>query len=126
MPGVLATTVGYTGGRSRNPSYESVCNGDGHTEAIRIVFDPTAIGYGQLVDKFLASHDPTRPATRQYMSAVWPHTDEQETIVHEKLAAYSAKYRSRVVTRVLTVTDFHEAEEYHQKYLDKRGGCALQ
>ena len=73
--------MGYTGGDRENPTYGTVCNGDGHTEALRVEFDPNRVSYEKLLDVFMSEHDPCRPMTTQYQSAVWPQNDAQREAV---------------------------------------------
>merc|ERR1712086_572015 len=104
MDGVLSTRVGYTGGSNPKPTYESVCAGDGHTEAIQITYDPSKVAYASLVDKFISSHDPCASGQVQYMSAVWP----------------AASRRGRpFATKIMEPKQWYDAEEYHQKYIQK-------
>lgn len=106
--------VGYTGGKSLNPTYKSVCGGDGHTEAIQITFDPQQVSYEELVRSLFAQHTP-RPTKCQYKSAIWYADDTQKKVAE--------KYIQKNVD-LLPVTTWHNAEAYHQKYIQKkRGGC---
>lgn len=87
----------------------------------QISYDPTQISYEELVDKFLASHNPTAPGPTQYMSAAWPHGKEQEETLRRKFQDYEAKTGRALATKVLEPKEFHRAEEYHQKYIQKNG-----
>ncbi|CAE7312599.1 msrA [Symbiodinium natans] len=89
VPGVLKTTVGYTGGRNANPSYESVCAGDGHTEAIQIEYDPEKVSYDALLDAFLKGHQPMR-SKAQYKSAIWYHNEEQRKEAERRMEEIGA------------------------------------
>ena len=131
LPGVTATEVGYTGGTKDNPTYEQVCTGrTGHAEAVRVEFDPAKISYADLVEKFFAMHDPTQlnrqgPDTgTQYRTAIFTATPEQEKTAQEikaKLDA-SGRFKKPIATVIEPAKKFWRAEEYHQKYYDRRGG----
>lgn len=130
-PGVLATTVGYTGGQVPLPTYEQVCTGaTGHLEAIEVVYDPSVVAYGKLVDIFWRSVDPTDDGGQfvdrgsQYRTAIFYADDEQKKAAEEavrRLAA-SGKFKKPIMTRVLPAVKFYPAEEYHQKYYLKQSG----
>ena len=133
-PGVLKTTVGYTGGTTQNPTYETVCTGTTqHAEAVLIEFDPHRITYEALLDLFWRLHDPTTPNRQgpdigtQYRSAIFYHSDEQkrQTEVSMHMLEKSARFKHPVVTQLLPATTFYPAEDYHQQYFKKRGisGC---
>mmetsp|Transcript_103329 Transcript_103329/g.221020 ORF Transcript_103329/g.221020 Transcript_103329/m.221020 type:complete len:131 (-) Transcript_103329:93-485(-) len=115
MNGITGTTVGYTGGFNQNPSYHSVCRGDGHTESIQVEYDPAKVSYDDLLDSFFAMHFPS-PSPTQYKSAVWYH-DEEQRAAAEKVKATKGEAGEYVV--VQPACDFHKAEEYHQKYYAK-------
>jgi len=130
LPGVTATAVGYEGGALANPSYQQVCTDrTGHAEAVEIDFDPAKIGYQQLLDEFFALHDPTQLNRQgpdwgsQYRSVVFFHSPEQEKTAKETIARLTAEKRfsKPIVTQVVPAETFWRAEEYHQKYLEKRG-----
>jgi peptide-methionine (S)-S-oxide reductase len=99
VPGVTSTSVGYTGGDSSKPSYGSVCSGDGHTEAIKINFDPSKVSYNELVDMFMTQHDPHSKMPTQYQSAVWPQNKAQEESVFNAIEKIEARGRT-VFTKV--------------------------
>ncbi len=133
LPGVTATAVGYEGGKLDNPTYQQVCTDrTGHAEAVEIEFDPAKISYQQLLDEFFTLHDPTQLNRQgpdwgtQYRSAVFYHSPEQEKAAKETIARLSAEKRfSRpIVTQVVPAETFWRAEEYHQKYLEKRGAVS--
>ena len=110
MPGLLSTSVGYTGGSSSNPTYNSVCRGDGHTEALKISFDPDVISYEDVMQKVLANASSFK-AKKQYMSAVWTLNPEQE-----KAAKTVAKKLGKEQVPIMPATPWHDAEEYHRAY----------
>jgi len=130
VKGVLNTTAGYMGGTLKNPTYEEVCTDKtGHAEVVQVEFDPKQVSYEQLLDVFWKIHDPTSlnrqgPDTgTQYRSAIFYHNEEQKTAAiksKEKLEK-SGKYKKPIVTEILPSKEFYKAEEYHQKYLEKRG-----
>jgi peptide-methionine (S)-S-oxide reductase len=130
LPGVTATAVGYMGGATANPTYEDVCtDATGHAEVVEIEYDPSKISYEQLLDTFWKSHDPTQlnrqgpDVGTQYRSAVFYHTPEQKTSAEAAKAALAAsgRFRRPVVTEIAAAGPFWRAEDYHQKYLQKRG-----
>lgn len=130
VPGVLETTVGYLGGMTDKPTYKDVCTGrTGHAEVVQVKFEPSEVTYRQLVDLFFELHDPTTRDRQgpdigtQYRSAIFFHTAEQQQIAQEakKRLDASGKLRRPVVTEIAPASTFYEAEDYHQKYLLKRG-----
>ena len=131
IPGVVATRVGYTGGRVENPTYKLVCSDTtGHAEAVEVTFDPAQVTYDQLLDVFFKSHDPTTPNRQgpdigsQYRSVIFYHDPGQKTAAEasKRKQQRSGPYtRRRIVTRIVPATPFYAAEEYHQRYLEKRG-----
>ena len=136
MDGVKSTTVGYIGGKVKNPSYELVCTGlTGHAEAVEIVYNPNEVTFEKLVDTFFELHDPTTLNRQgpdigtQYRSAAYFSNDDEKQIIESKINALneSGKFSSKVVTEVEPILDFYHAEEYHQDYYKKRGidGCAI-
>lgn len=128
VPGVVNTTVGYTGGHVANPSYEQVCtHTTGHAEATKIEFDPKIISYRDLVRQFFRMHDPTQ-LNRQgpdvgdsYRSAIFYLNDEQKKIAEEVKQMVQADFDTPIVTEVTKVDEFYIAEDYHQKYFEKTG-----
>lgn len=130
VPGVVNTAVGYSGGTLDNPTYEDVCTDlTGHAEVVQVEYDPAQVRYEQLLDVFWNAHDPTTPNRQgpdigtQYRSVIFYHDDEQEaaaTASKEKLQA-SGRFRRPIVTEIVPAAPFYRAEEYHQRYLDKRG-----
>ncbi|HVJ09597.1 MAG TPA: peptide-methionine (S)-S-oxide reductase MsrA [Acidisarcina sp.] len=130
IPGVIETAVGYEGGQLENPSYKDVCtNQTGHAEAVEVTFNPDKVSYEALLDAFFAMHDPTQLNRQgpdwgtQYRSVVFFHSPQQEAAAKARIAALNAsgKYPKPVVTQVVPAQTFWRAEEYHQKYLEKRG-----
>ncbi len=130
LPGVISTEVGYTGGDTEFPTYETVCSGvGGHAEALRIVFDPEKISFAELIKVFFANHNPTTKDQQgpdfgsQYRSAIFFTTpkQEKEAIEAKKKEDTSGKWKHPVVTEIMPATTFYPAEAYHQKYLQKRG-----
>src|SRR5580765_8325146 len=131
IPGVTKTTVGYSGGKSAEPTYEEVCTGStGHAESIEIEFDSTRLTYEQLLDYFFRMHDPTtlnrqhNDVGTQYRSAIFYTSDEQkQTAERVKAKLETAKKFNRPITTEITAASkFYSAEEYHQKYLVKNPG----
>jgi peptide-methionine (S)-S-oxide reductase len=127
-PGVLSTMVGYTGGHSEDPSYEQVCRGaTGHAEAVHLTFDPDQVSYDELLDTFFSLHDPTQlnrqgpDVGSQYRSAVFFHSPEQERAAISALGRAATSYKRPVVTEIVPAERFWLAEDYHQRYLEKRG-----
>ena len=128
--GVISTTVGYTGGSFENPTYEEVCTDrTGHAEAVQVEYDPSQVTFEELLEVFWGIHDPTTlnrqgaDVGSQYRSAVFFHTPGQETaakVSKEKLRS-SGSYNRPIVTEITPASMFYRAEEYHQKYLEKRG-----
>jgi peptide-methionine (S)-S-oxide reductase len=130
VEGVLEATVGYTGGTTENPTYEQVCTGrTGHAEAVEVTFDPQRISYEQLLDVFWKIHDPTQlnrqgPDTgTQYRSAVFYLDDSQREAAEASKTrlAESGSFPRPIVTEITQASAFYPAEEYHQRYLEKRG-----
>ncbi len=125
--GVISTTVGYTGGHTKRPTYEEVCSGTtGHIEAIEVIFDPLKTNYEEMAKLFFEIHDPTQVNRQgpdigeQYQSAVFYMNDRQKLIA-EKLIAQLEKRGYKVATKLRKAGDFWKAEEYHQEYYAKNG-----
>lgn len=126
IPGVLETTVGYTGGRTASPSYKQVCTGrTGHAEAIRVVFDPARLPYEQLLDVFFRMHDPTtrnrqhNDVGTQYRSAIFTLGPEQKQTAEnvKKKMDRSGRFKKPIVTEITPASEFYPAEAEHQDYL---------
>ena len=130
VPGVTATAVGYSGGKTKNPTYKEVCSDDtGHAEVVEVQFDPAQVSYDTLLNIFWENHDPTTKNRQgpdwgsQYRSAIFFHSPEQEAAAkasRDKLQA-SGKWTRPIVTEITPAPEFYRAEDYHQQYLEKRG-----
>lgn len=130
VPGVIATAVGYMGGKTKNPTYHDVCTDEtGHAEVVEVTYDPARVAYEDLLHVFWTNHDPTTlnrqgpDVGRQYRSAIFYHTPEQHaaaSAAKEQLQS-SGRYRRPIVTELAPAAEFYRAEEYHQQYLEKRG-----
>jgi peptide-methionine (S)-S-oxide reductase len=132
-PGVVTTAVGYAGGPTPNPTYEEVCSGGtGHTEVVRVIFNPKIVSYDALVKLFFESHDPTQGMRQgndigtQYRSAIYATTPEQKRFAEAAKDAYakalSGKGFGPVTTEIADAPPFYYAEDYHQQYLAKNPG----
>lgn len=129
-PGVVETAVGYAGGKTENPTYEDVCSDEtGHAEVVQVEFDRAKVSYAELLNVFWSNHDPTTPNRQgpdvgtQYRSVVFYHSPEQKAAAEEtkrELEA-SGRFRRPIVTQIEAAPAFWRAEEYHQRYLAKRG-----
>jgi len=130
LPGVIKTVAGYTGGKTKDPSYEDVCgHGTGHAEAVEVTYDPAKIKYEKLLDVFWENHDPTQVDRQgpdvgdQYRSAIFYHDDEQKMTATKSRDALQKKFgKGKIIaTQIVKATTFYPAEDYHQDYLKKRG-----
>ena len=129
LKGVLATTVGYTGGATRSPTYEEVCSDrTGHAEVVQVEFNPFLITYEQLLNLFWEVHDPTQlnrqgpDVGSQYRSVIFYHSPEQmAAALVSKEKAQKKRRKKPIVTEILPAVAFYRAEDYHQQYLEKRG-----
>lgn len=128
LPGVVDAAVGYTGGGLANPTYRDVCTDEtGHAEALEITFDPSRISYDQLLDHFWQMHDPTTLNRQgpdfgtQYRSAIFFHSPEQEKAAQASRQRWQARFSKPIVTQIAPASTFYRAEEYHQRYLEKKG-----
>lgn len=128
VPGVVSTSVGYEGGFTPNPSYEEVCSGrTGHTEAVRVVFDPAVVTYEDLLKVFWESHNPTQGMRQgndvgtQYRSAIFTQSPEQRAVAEQSAAAYQQRLTDAgygaITTEIIPASEFYFAENYHQQYL---------
>ncbi len=128
VPGVVRTTVGYSGGHTQNPSYEEVCtHTTGHAEVVLVEFDAAQVTYETLVKHFFRLHDPTQ-LNRQgpdigdsYRSVIFYFDDEQRRIVESAKNEVQLQHEEPIVTQIVPAGVFYKAEEYHQKYAEKTG-----
>jgi peptide-methionine (S)-S-oxide reductase len=130
VPGVIDTAVGYSGGETLNPTYQDVCTDEtGHAEVVQVKFDPSKVSFEQLLDVFWKVHDPTQVNRQgpdfgtQYRTTIFFHSPDQEAKAKRAKAALeeSGKFRKPIATEITPAGTFYRAEEYHQKYLQKRG-----
>ncbi|MEI6751159.1 MAG: peptide-methionine (S)-S-oxide reductase MsrA [Candidatus Saccharibacteria bacterium] len=128
VPGVQKTTVGYTGGHTKNPTYEEVCtHTTGHAEAVLIEFDPLKVSYDNLLKHFFRLHDPTtlnRDGPNigdSYRSAIFYFDNLQKISAQNVLRACQSDYKDPIVTEITPASEFYEAEDYHQKYTERTG-----
>jgi peptide-methionine (S)-S-oxide reductase len=130
IKGVVATAVGYTGGKMKDPTYEDGCTDKtDHTEAVQVNFDSKDVSYEELLDVFWKTHDPTTKNRQgpdvgtQYRSVIFFHDKEQEQIARKSKATLdkSGRFKNPIVTEIAPAAAFYKAEEYHQQYLRKRG-----
>lgn len=128
LDGVISTTVGYTGGQEKNPTYKEVASGrTGHAEAIEVVFDAARVTYAELLDVFWRNIDPTQvdgqfvDKGRQYRTAIFYHNEEQErlAVASRRGLENSGRFDKNIVTEIVPATGFYRAEEYHQGYYKK-------
>ena len=130
IPGVVDAAVGYAGGHTENPTYKDVCTDEtGHAEVVQVEYDPEQVTYDKLLDVFWQNHDPTTKNRQgpdfgtQYRSVIFYHTPQQEAAARaskEKMDR-SGLFRRPIVTEIQPAPEFYRAEEYHQRYLEKRG-----
>jgi peptide-methionine (S)-S-oxide reductase len=130
IDGVLSTSVGYIGGHVPDVTYEMICTGGtGHAEVVQVEFDPARVSYENLLETFWSSHDPTTlnrqgpDVGTQYRSAIFFHSPEQEKTARTSRdsAQQSLRFPNDIVTEIVPAPTYYRAEEYHQKYLEKRG-----
>jgi len=128
LDGVLGTRVGYAGGDVPNPTYEQVCTDrTGHAEVVEVTYDDDVVSYEQLLAVFWAEHDPTQlnrqgpDVGTQYRSSIFVHDDEQRRAAEASRARVQERLTRPVVTEIEDAPPFWEAEDYHQRYLEKRG-----
>jgi len=129
-PGVIDAAVGYSGGDLEKPTYKDVCTDEtGHAEVVQVTFDPQKLSYSQLLEVFWKIHDPTQVNRqgpdfgKQYRTVIFFHSRDQEEIARKSKQALesSGKFRHPIATEISPVKTFWRAEEYHQRYLEKRG-----
>jgi peptide-methionine (S)-S-oxide reductase len=130
IEGVVHTSVGYTGGRTTDPTYEQVCSDTtGHAEAVEVWFDPAIVGYSDLLRAFWSIHDPTTRDRQgwdfgsQYRSAIFFHDAEQERLAIASRDELQGARSKPVVTEITAAPVFYDAEDYHQRYMEKHGGA---
>ena len=128
--GVTTAAVGYAGGSTPNPTYEEVCGDDtGHAEVVQLEFDPAQVSYEHLLEVFWSNHDPTTlnrqgpDVGTQYRSVIFFYTPEQKAAAEKAKAALalSGRFAKPIITQIAPAPEFHRAEEYHQRYLEKHG-----
>lgn len=133
IPGVTSVTVGYSGGITRNPTYQQVCgHTTGHAEVARVEYNPGTVSYNDLLEAFWQMHDPTMLNRQgpdvgdQYRSVIFYHTPEQKESAEASLqrAESSGRFGRPIVTQIEPAPEFYPAEEYHQRYLEKRGAAS--
>jgi peptide-methionine (S)-S-oxide reductase len=133
IPGVEDAIVGYSGGKTENPTYKDVCTDTtGHAEVVQVTFDPAKVSYETLVEAFWLMHDPTQVNRqgpdfgKQYRTAIFFHSPEQEATAKKSKAALEAsgKFHKPIATEITAAGPFWPAEEYHQRYLEKRGAAS--
>lgn len=133
LPGVHSTSVGYAGGFTPNATYEEVCSGQtGHTEVVRVVFDPRVTSYDAMLKAFWEGHDPTQGMRQgadvgtQYRSAIYYYSDEQKRAAEQSRDAYQARLTAAgfgpITTEFAPAAEYYFAEDYHQQYLAKNPG----
>ena len=131
MPGVVATSVGYSGGRTQSPTYKQVCyESTGHAEVVDVVFDPAVISYEKLLDTFFSNHNPTQVNRQgpdygdQYRTVIFFHDDTQKVAAEKAkdTLAKSGKWAQPIATQIVKFDKFWPAEDYHQTYHEKNGG----
>ena len=126
-PGILKTEVGYAGGNSGQTSYEEVCSGStGHAEVVRLTFDENIISFKRILDLFFKMHDPTQKDMQypdigtQYRSEIFYENEKQKSIADKVLSEKNIKFSGKIVTKISPIKNYCTAENYHQKYLEKR------
>ena len=133
VPGVIETAVGYSGGHTESPSYQDVCTDEtGHAEVVQVTFDPAKVSFEQLLQAFWSMHDPTQlnrqgpDVGTQYRTAIFFHSPEQAAVAKKSREALEAsgKLKRPIATEITPAGKFYRAEEYHQKYLQKRGAAS--
>ena len=128
LEGVLSTSVGYMGGTLENPTYEEVCTDlTGHAEVVEVEYDPSKLQYKDLLEIFFTLHDPTQlnrqgpDVGTQYRSVIFYENEDDKSVSKDFMDTISNKYTKPIVTSLEKKTKYYVAEEYHQKYLEKRG-----
>jgi len=130
LPGVIDTAVGYSGGHLVNPTYDDVCTDrTGHAEVVQVTYDPDKVSFEELLEVFWTSHDPTQLDRQgpdmgsQYRSVIFYHDQQQKAEAEESKAVFDSlkRFRGPIVTQIVPAAPFYRAEDYHQRYLEKRG-----
>jgi len=130
LQGVVSVESGYCNGRTVNPTYKQVCNGDtGHAEVVRVTFDPAVISFREILEVFFTIHEPTtlnrqgNDAGTQYRSGIYCHSPEQKLVAEQLIAELTANkaYSAPIVTEVVAAQTFYVAEDYHQEYFENNG-----
>jgi peptide-methionine (S)-S-oxide reductase len=133
VPGVIEAVSGYSGGHTEHPTYKDVCTDEtGHAEVVQVTFDPAKVSFEKLLEVFWTMHDPTQVNRQgpdfgsQYRTAVFFHSPEQEATAKKLKAELNAsgKFKKPIATEITAASPFYRAEEYHQKYLEKRGATS--
>lgn len=131
VPGVISATSGYAGGKTSNPTYREVCEGDtNHAEVVQVVFNPEKVSFQKLVEYFFRLHDPTQVNRQgpdygtQYRSVIFWHSEEQKKIATAVMRELTTakKFKAPIATQLVEASTFWKAEEYHQRYFEKNGG----
>jgi len=131
LSGVTKVTSGYMGGDLKHPTYMEICNGDtGHAEVVQIIFDETIVSFNELLFIFFKTHNPTTPNRQgndvgsQYRSVIFYENDDQKTQIEQIITALTQQniFDKPIITEVVAVTDFYEAEDYHQNYFNDNQG----
>jgi peptide-methionine (S)-S-oxide reductase len=134
LKGVTSTAAGYAGGTKESPTYEDVCTDEtGHAEVVEIEYDPSQISYDRLLDVFWSNHNPTTlnrqgpDVGTQYRSVIFYHSPAQKAAAEKSKIERSGRFNRPIVTQIESAQKFWRAEEYHQRYLEKRGRshCAI-
>ncbi|MBV9886531.1 MAG: peptide-methionine (S)-S-oxide reductase MsrA [Acidobacteria bacterium] len=133
VPGVIEAVSGYSGGHTENPTYKDVCTDEtGHAEVVQVTYDPAKVSFEKLLEVFFGMHDPTQVNRQgpdfgsQYRTAIFFHSPEQEATAKKVKAELNAsgKFKRPIATEITAAGPFYRAEEYHQKYLEKRGATS--
>jgi peptide-methionine (S)-S-oxide reductase len=128
VKGVVDAAVGYMGGKMKNPTYRDVCSGrTGHVETVQVEFDPKKVSYEELLAVFWDNHDPTQADRQgpdigsQYRSVIFCHSEKQKAAATASMKKMQGKLKGKIATKIERATTFYRAEEYHQRYLEKKG-----
>ena len=128
-PGIIETEVGYAGGKKQNITYEEVCVGNtGHAEVVKLSFDEKIISFNKILDLFFKMHDPTQKDMQfpdigtQYRSEIFYENEEQKIEAKKKISEINKIFRGKIQTNISKINNYCKAEEYHQKYIEKKRG----